>query len=75
VIQLDGFFGKIYVMGNGHEIWNWGSQWSLETGILKGVASKLAKHGIEMDLKEIGWGGVGLYIWLRIGENSRLLRT
>jgi hypothetical protein len=27
-----------------------------------------------MDLKEIGWEGVDWYIWLRMGENSGLLR-
>jgi hypothetical protein len=26
-------FVRIYAMENGHEIWNWGSQWSLETGL------------------------------------------
>jgi len=32
--DTDGFFGKICAMDNEHEIWSWGSQWSLETGLL-----------------------------------------
>jgi hypothetical protein len=29
---------------------------------------------IKLDLKEIGWEGMDWYVWLRMGENSGLLR-